>query len=175
MADAAVDTHGAESAAHGAAHGGDAASAFPPFDTSLFASQLFWFAVTFGALYFALSRYILPFTAGVLAKRDATVTGDLTAASEKSTAAEAARVGMEQALAKARADARATVDAQRAAVTAELAAEQEKADAAIAQRIDAAEARITDTRAKALADVDAVAKDVAASIVGKLMPAGATR
>ncbi len=38
--------------AHGEEHGG----VFPPFDSSTYASQLLWLALTFGAFYLLLSR-----------------------------------------------------------------------------------------------------------------------
>ena len=71
MADAPVDPHAA----------GEGASSFPPFDASLFPHQLFWFAVSFLALYILMSRVALPKIASVLAARDARIRGDLDAVS----------------------------------------------------------------------------------------------
>jgi F-type H+-transporting ATPase subunit b len=156
-----------------AGHGAEASGAFPPFDPTLFASQLFWFALTFGALYFVLSRFALPKVGAVLATRAGKITGDLEAAARESAAADAARIGAEQATAKARNDARTLIEAQRAAVTAELAGEQAKAEAALSERTAKAEAAIAQTRANALADVDKVAADLARDIVGRIMPRAA--
>ena len=36
------------------------AASFPPFDQSTFVPQLIWLALTFGFLYVALSRFLLP-------------------------------------------------------------------------------------------------------------------
>jgi F-type H+-transporting ATPase subunit b len=167
-----VDPHAAE-AAHGAAdaaaHGGEAGG-FPPFEASLFASQLFWFVITFGALYFVLSRFVLPRIGGVLEKRAGAIKGDLDRAAEKSAAAEHARANMEKAVAKARADARAMVDAARAEVTAKLAAEQEAAEKRLGERIAAAEAKVDAARQKALAEVPALAETLAREIADKLAP-----
>jgi F-type H+-transporting ATPase subunit b len=170
---ATVDTHAAPEAAHGAAgaaHGGEAAGAFPPFDITLFASQLFWFALTFGALYLILSRLVLPRIAAVQANRAGTIKGDLDAAAQKSAAAEQARVDMERAMAKARADARAMIEAARADVTAKLAAEQEAAEARLSAKIAAEEARLEAARKKALAEVPAMAETLARDIADKLAP-----
>jgi F-type H+-transporting ATPase subunit b len=182
----AAEPHGAElKAATGAAHGdaahaaaeagahggGQATGVFPPFDASTFASQLFWFAVTFGALYWALSRYVLPKVGAVLAQRAATVKGDLDAAAIQSAAAEDARAAMEKATAKARADARAMVDRARADMTAKLAAEQEEAEARLSTRIRAAEAKVDAERQRAMAETPAMADALAREIVDKLVKA----
>ncbi len=170
-----VDAHAVD-AAHGAAagaHGAEHAAAFPPFDASLFPSQIFWFVVTFGALYFLVSTFILPKVAGVLEKRAGTIKADLDGAALKSAAADEARADMERATAKARADARAMVDAARADVMAKLTAEQEQAEARLADRIRAAEAKVNDARTKALADVPGVAQALAREIADKLAPAKA--
>lgn len=176
---AAEAAHGADAAAHGgdaaAAHGGEHASgAFPPFDATTFASQLFWFALTFGALYFVLSRFVLPQISAVLAKRAGTIRSDLDDAAQKSAAAEEARVNMERAVAKARADARAMVDAARADVTAKLTAEQEAAETRLTQRISAAEAKVDAARKQALAEVPAMAEALAREIADKLAPTNAS-
>lgn len=172
---APADLHAAD-AAHGAAeagaHGGEAA--FPPFDTTLFASQLFWFALTFGALYFVLSRYVLPAIGAVQARRASTIAGDLDQAAQKSAAAEDAKVAMDKAGAKARADARHMIDAARADVQAKLTAEQEAAEKRLGERIAAAEAKVTEARTKALAEVPAMADALAREIADKLAPASAS-
>jgi F-type H+-transporting ATPase subunit b len=178
--------HGADAAAHAgdgahaadAAHGAvggehGAAAAFPPFDASLFASQLIWFAITFVALYLIVSRFILPKVSTVLAQRAATLKGDLDAAAAQSTAAEDARAAMEKAKAKARAEARALIDAARADMTAKLTAEQEQAETRLAARIEAEEAKVNAARAKALADVPGMAETLARDIADRLAPARA--
>ena len=123
-------------------------------------------------LYFAMAKFVLPKVSSVVEKRETTVKGDIDAATTQSTAAEAERKAADDAVAKARASARAAVEAQRAKATAELTAEQTKAEEAIAQRIAAAEQRIADTRGKALAEVDGLARDLAKSIVEKVLPQG---
>jgi F-type H+-transporting ATPase subunit b len=167
---ATVDTHAAD-AAHGAeAAGHEAGGAFPPFDATTFASQLFWFVLTFAALYFVLSRFVLPQISGVLAKRAGTIQSDLDEAAQKSAAADKARVDMEKAVAKARADARALVDAARADVTAKLIAEQEAAETRLTAKIAAAEAKVDAERTKALAEVPAIAEALARDIADKFAP-----
>lgn len=161
--------HGTQAAAPGAEHAG----AFPPFDAATFASQLFWFVLTFAALYFVLSRLVLPRIAAVQARRAATLANDREGAAEKTAAAERAREAMEQAVAKARADARTMIDGVRAKAQAELAAEQAEAEKRLSDRIAAADAKIDQARVKALADVGAVADSLAAEVADKLAPAPA--
>ena len=166
-----VDAHAAAGAA--AAHGGEASSGFPPFEPVLFGSQLFWFVLTFGALYFVLSRLVLPKIGSVLHARASTISKDLDDAAKKSTAADEARATMERAVAKARADARAMVEAARAEMQAKLNVEQEAAEKRLSDRIATAEARVDAARQKALADVPALAEALARDIADKLTPANA--
>jgi F-type H+-transporting ATPase subunit b len=163
----------AQAATDAAAHGGEAAGTFPPFDATTFASQLFWFVLTFGALYFVLSRIVLPQITAVLAKRAGTIKSDLDEAAQKSADAERARVDMEKAVAKARAEARALVDAARADVTARLTAEQEAAEQRLGKRIAEAEAKVDGERKKALAEVPTMAEALARDIAEKIAPTNA--
>lgn len=161
---ASLDPHAADAAAHGADGGG-----FPPFEASLFPSQLFWFILTFIALYLVVSRFVIPTVGGVLAKRAGAIASDLDEAAQKSAAAEDARASMEKAVAKARADARAMIDAARADVMAKLGAEQEAAETRLSAKIEAAEAKVNDARAKALGEVPALADTLAREIAEKLL------
>jgi F-type H+-transporting ATPase subunit b len=149
---------------------GESAS-FPPFDPSLFPSQLVWFVATFGALYFVLAKFVLPKIGAVLRHRAGAISGDLDLAAQKSAEADAAKTAMDKAVAKARADARAMVDAARAETQAKLNAEQEAAEARLATRIQAEEAKVDAARKKALAEVPGEADKLARDIVEKLAPA----
>jgi F-type H+-transporting ATPase subunit b len=171
-----IDTHAAE-AAHGAAAAaghGETSGGFPPFEATLFATQLFWFALTFLLLYIVVSRFVLPKVGGVLAARAGTIASDLDQAAQKSAAADEARTSMERAVAKARADARGMIDAARADVQAKLNAEQEAAEKRLAERITTAEARVDAARQKALAEVPGIADALARDIADKIAPAGAS-
>lgn len=167
-------THGAaEAAAHGAeaaAHGGEHAATFPPFDPTLFASQLVWFAISFGVLYVVLATWALPAVQRVLDKRAAALKGDLESAARESAAAEAAHKEMERVSAAARADARKLVEDVRVKAQADLAAEQAVSDKALAEQLSVAEARIAETRRGALTQVSGLADDLAKEIVARLAP-----
>ncbi len=145
-------------------------AAFPPFDPALFASQLFWFALCFIALYVVMSRVALPKVGSVIAAREGALKADRDGAAASTAAAEDARGQMEKALAKARSDARTLVEDMRAKVQGQLNAEQAEADARLNARIDEAEAKINAAREKSLAEVGAVSSNLAAEIADRLAP-----
>ncbi len=91
------------SATSEAAH--EAAGAFPPFDSTYFPSQLLWLAISFGALYWLMSRVALPRIESILADRQAAIARDLDEASRLQASADAAAANYEQALADAKAKA----------------------------------------------------------------------
>jgi F-type H+-transporting ATPase subunit b len=153
---------------HGAEAGGHAAGAFPPFDASLFPHQLFWFALTFGALYLVLSRIVLPQVASVLDRRAEKIRADLDSAARQSEAAEAARNEMERTQADSRAQARALVDRLRAAAQEELAADQARVERELSEQAQGEEARIAQTRARALAHIETIAGELAEEIVARV-------
>jgi F-type H+-transporting ATPase subunit b len=157
--------HGAEAAAHGGEH---ASGGFPPFDANLFEHQIFWFAITFGFLWWFLATQIVPNIAGVIEKRRATIQGDLDTAAAKSAEAEAAKAGAERSVAEARAKARDTVDKMRADMQAKLGEEQAKAEAALAEKAAAAEKQIAETRGAALSQVEGIARELARDIIAKV-------
>ena len=50
---------------------------FPPFDSTTFASQLLWFAITFALLYYLMAKVALPRIAGILEDRRDRIASDL--------------------------------------------------------------------------------------------------
>src|SRR5437763_16775065 len=56
---------------------GEHGSKFPPFDAQTFASQLFWLALIFIALYLLMSRVALPRVGSILEQRRGRIEGDL--------------------------------------------------------------------------------------------------
>lgn len=147
----------------------------PQLDTSTWPPQLIWLAITFFALYFIVSRVIIPRTGGVIHKRKSTIEGDLASAQRLKSETEAAMQAHEAALAEARGKANGIAQANRAALTAEMDAERAKIDGELAAKIAAAEKTIAASKAKTLADVKAVASDIAHSIVGELTGAKITK
>ena len=82
----------------------------PQLDPTWFASQLFWLAITFVALYFVLSRFVLPPLQEVIGRRASTVEGDISQAESLKAPAEHARADYERALNDARTRAQAVMN-----------------------------------------------------------------
>ena len=156
------------------AHSEGVERVFPAFDATYFPSQLMWLLLTFGPLYFILSRFILPRMSANLEHRSKTIVDDLDAAARLNDQAEEAKQSLEVNLAKARAGARETVAKAEAEMADEIAAETRKMDSALDKKLAAAEARIAEVRAEALSNVSSVATDATKAIVTKLgLPAAA--
>lgn len=142
---------------------------FPPFEQiDTFPSQIFWLAITFGVLYFVLSRVFLPKIRAAIANREEAIAADLAGASALNAQAESSVKAFEAQISEARARARDTASKAKAEADARVAAETKKVEADLAQRLAAAETRIADLRASAMANVSAVSEEVAADIVEKL-------
>jgi F-type H+-transporting ATPase subunit b len=81
---------------------GEHGSKFPPFDSTYFASQLVWVAITFGALYLLMSRIALPRIGAILEHRRRHIADDLAQADELGGKSQAVLAAHEQALGQAR-------------------------------------------------------------------------
>src|SRR5882757_10948061 len=75
---------------------------FPPFDKQTFPSQIFWFALTFIALYLLMSRVALPRVGSILEDRRRHIDGNLADAQRLKGESDAAIAAHEKALAEAR-------------------------------------------------------------------------
>jgi F-type H+-transporting ATPase subunit b len=168
MATTTTETTGAE--------GGHAAKpGMPQLDTTTWVPQLFWLAVTFIALYMIVSRIVIPKTGGVIAKRKSTIEGDLAAAQSLKADTDKAVQAYEQSMATARAKANAIAQENRNALDAEIEAERSKVEAELAAKGAEADKRIGAAKSKALADVKAVAADIAHAIATELTGAKLTK
>jgi len=156
---------------HEAAEAGHAAgSGFPPFDQigDFGVSQIFWLVLTFGVLYFAVASVFLPRIRKAVEDRDGAIKADVAKAAALSSAADASVKQFEAQIAEARARARDTASKAKAESDAKTSAETTKIEAALNARLAAAEARINETRTKAMSNVSAVAEDAAAAIAERL-------
>jgi F-type H+-transporting ATPase subunit b len=171
----AEGAHGAAEQAAGAAEHASGGSDFPPFDPTLFSSQLFWFAIAFGVLYYVMSRVALPRVAQTLEARRLAIAADLDAARAAGESAEAARVQHERLLAEARAKARAELDNVRTKSSAAIVAQTQKAEADVAQKVASAESKLRDLRNDAMANVRATASELAMAITQKVGGIGVTK
>jgi F-type H+-transporting ATPase subunit b len=163
--DPTADTH-ATTEAHGGDHG---SGVFPPFDPATFPSQLLWLAITFGALYLLMSRVALPRIGGILENRKGLIDADLAAAEADRQKTEAAIAAYEKALADAKAKAQGIANDTRAVIQADLSAKRQGVETELAGKVSAAEARIGQTKAAAMANVDEIAAETAQAVVSQIV------
>jgi F-type H+-transporting ATPase subunit b len=140
----------------------------PQLDISAWPPQLFWLAISFALLYFVVSKLIIPRTGGVIELRKSTIEGDLAAATRNKAESEAALKAYEASLAEARTKAGAEALQIRNALHAETESARNKLDADLSAKAADADKKITTAKNKALAGVEAMASDIASSIVDQL-------
>jgi F-type H+-transporting ATPase subunit b len=157
-----------ETTAHTEAGGGHGPGPFPPFQSEHFASQLFWLALAFVALYVLMAKIGLPRVAGILEARRSRVEGDLAAAEGLRAESEAALAAYEKSLADARGRAQAIANETREALLAESEASRKTLEAGLNAKLADAEGAIAKTKAAAMANVREVAVEAAGAIVERL-------
>src|SRR5690606_34937928 len=136
--------------AHEAVHG---SGVFPTFDSTHYASQVLWLAITFGLFYLFLSRVVLPRIGGVIETRRDRIAQDLEQAARLKQDADNAIAAYEQELASARAKASDIAETARAKGKSEAEAERATAEAALEGKLKEAEERIAAIKTKAMSDV----------------------
>lgn len=141
---------------------------FPPFDPTNFASQLLWFAITFGVLYWMISRVAVPRIGGILEQRRVRLEGDLKEADRLRQETDRAIAAYEAALAEARQRAHGIAEETRASIRADIEGKRAAVESNLQQKMLEAEARITATKDKALANVEEIAADTAVALVTAL-------
>jgi len=134
----------------------------------IFASQLFWLAIFFGAIFVVIGLGMLPRIQSTVDSRDARIAADLEAAHNAREAADALEEDYRQGMDQSRAEAAAL--AAEAKANAARAAEKSiaKADAALGAKVDAATARIAEARAAALTEIEGVAAEAARELIAKV-------
>jgi len=171
-AEAGVSHEVQESVGHAGADAHDAAhGAFPPFDPATYGSQLFWLALTFGALYLLMSRVALPRIGSILEERNNRISGDLGEAARLKGETDAAIAAYEGALAEARQRANAIAQTARDTAKAEVDAKRAGLEQDLENRVKDAETRIGEVKSRALADVDAIALQATSVMVEVLLGA----
>jgi F-type H+-transporting ATPase subunit b len=147
----------------------------PQLDVNAWPPQLFWLAVTFLALYFIISKIVIPRTGGVIEGRKNQIDSDLASAQRFKADTDKAVAEYEKALAEARDKAHGIARTARDALTAEVDKERSKLDGELGEKIAQAEKAIQATRTKALASVADVATEIAADIVTRLTGTSVTK
>jgi F-type H+-transporting ATPase subunit b len=141
----------------------------PQFDTSTFASQIFWLVVCFAVVFVFAWRIVLPRIAGTLEDRQRKISDDLARAGELADQADEVMAAYEARLAEARANAHEELHS----AATRAAAETEKRNAALAEKLAANQAmareRIAAESAAAASHVAEIARDIAGEAVERLI------
>ena len=145
--------------------------AFPPFNSTTFASQLVWLAICFGLFYLLMGRIAIPRISAILETRKDKIARDLAEAGHLKGETDAAIAAYEKALAAARQNAATIAAETRATLTADVDAKRNAAEVALHDKLAKAEAEIADIKAKALAEVSGIARETAQSVVAALSTA----
>lgn len=144
-------------------------ASFPPFDPSTFSAQLIWLAITFGFLYYVMSRIALPRIGEVLEERRDRIQRDLDEAERLKTETEKALATYEASLAAARGRAQSIAKENRDRLNAEVDGERSRVEQSIAGKLAEAESRIAATKTRALEQVHQIAADTAGAVVERLI------
>jgi F-type H+-transporting ATPase subunit b len=144
-------------------------TAFPPFDSSTFPSQLLWLAISFGVLYAVMAKMALPAIGAAIQARKTRIAKDIDDATAMQQKAAAAAAQHQKSLDEARARAQALAQATRDRLTAEADAKRHAVDADLAAKFAEAERQIGETRAQAMSNVQAIGRDAAGAIVERLI------
>lgn len=144
-------------------------ASFPPFDSSTYASQLLWLAITFGLFYLFLQRVILPRISGIIDVRSGRIAQDLEQAARMKEEADAEIAAYEQELADAKAKANAIGQQARDGAKADAETERKQVEASLESKLAEAEARIALIKDAAMRDVGEIASDTAGAIVRELI------
>ena len=158
---------GQKTGAHTEAEGGHG-GAFPPFESSTYASQLVSLLIAFVALYLIVSRLALPRVGGVIDARQNAIEGDLAAAQKLKDESDAALKAYESELAAARSRAQAIGAETREKLNATSDAERKTLEDQLSVKLAQAEKTIAATREAAMSNVRGIAADAAAAIVQRL-------
>lgn len=142
--------------------------AFPPFDSTTFASQLVWLAITFVVLYVLMAKVALPRLGGIIESRQKRIEGDIAEAGALKAQSDAALAAYEKALADARTSAQAIANETRDKQAAAAEARRKQLEGELNTKLAEAEKTIAATKTAAMANVRGIAADATKAIVERL-------
>jgi F-type H+-transporting ATPase subunit b len=131
-------------------------------------SQWFWLTLVLAVLFFGVGRGMLPKIEATVDDRDKRIADDLAAAERARASADATEEQWRTKMAAAQADAHNSAVAAKAKSAEEAAKRLAKADAAVTDKLGAAETALRAARTKALSSIESVASEAARDIVAKV-------
>ena len=141
----------------------------PQLDPTSFPPQLAWLVLTFLAMFLLMAKVALPGLGRTLTRRREQIDGDLERAAKLKAEIDVVIQAYERALAEARTQANATVNATKEKLAQIAAERQRKSMAALSEQTKAAEARIEQAKTQALANVRGIAADAARAASERLI------
>ena len=149
--------------------GHEAGGNFPPFDSSTFASQLLWLAITFGLFYYLMSKVVLPRISDILEVRSDRIAQDLDEANRLKQESDEAIAAYEQELAEAKSKAHAIAVEASDKAKAEAETYRQKVEAELTAKLSIAEDKIAEIKKAALSEVGSIAQDTTTVLVNELL------
>lgn len=140
----------------------------PQLDPSVFPTQLFWFAITFIALFLILWKVALPRVTEVRESRQMRIESDLERAESLRNQAETALADYERTIAEATAKAQESVREASRKMSEDAEQQRDALAAKLAEQLSDAEQRIADEKARAIGDIGAIAGDLAQAAASRL-------
>src|SRR5918993_615572 len=128
---------------------------FPPFNKEYFASQAFWFAIAFVALYLIIAKLAIPQIGGTMAARNKRVADDIAEANALKEQSDAALAAYEKALADARGRAQALANETRDKLNAEAEKTRKVLEGKLNTKLADVEKTIAATKTSAMANIEA--------------------
>jgi len=134
----------------------------------IYASQLFWLAIVFALIYFGIGKAMVPKIERTIDDRNGKISGDLAAAEAARASAEQSEREYQTGLDSARSQALREIGEAKAQATTSAEAKVKAGDAAMADQLVQATARIATSKQQALADIETATVDAVQDIVAKL-------
>ncbi|WP_114226460.1 MULTISPECIES: ATPase [Sphingomonas] len=134
----------------------------------IYASQLFWLAIIFGAIFVFVGLGMVPKIQGTVDARDARIAADLQEAAGARQAAEGLEADYRDAMDRSRAEAARLASDAKAEGAKATEAKVAAADQVSAGKLDEASRRIRDAQTSAQAEIENVAAEAAAAMVARV-------
>jgi F-type H+-transporting ATPase subunit b len=141
----------------------------------IYASQLFWLAVTFGLIFFGIGLGMLPKIRSTVDARDQRIADDLAEAQRARAAADETETAWRARMDESRAEAMKLTASAKQETALETESRIKSADAEAHARVEAAEARIHAATETAMTEIESVAAEAAQEMVARLAGVNVSR
>jgi len=145
----------------------------------VYAGQFFWLLLVIGILYFFIARGMVPKISQTVENRQKRISDDLAAAQLAQDRAEQVEEEYRKGLNEAQDSAQATIQSAKADVAKKNEASIKRADTTIAKAAEKADLELKESKAAAMAEIEAVAtgaaRDIVATISGAKVTAAAAK